>query len=294
MKRIINSLDFHEHNTAVTIGKFDAVHRGHQLLIDAITRKKQEGLTPVVITLHQRDEELFTDSERESILESLGVEVLIDLAFENIREFTAEEFIQKILVERLDVRYFVCGTDFRFGWQRRGDIVMMKQFADALHFEFETKEKLRYRGEDISSSRIQKSYYRGELFEVNEMLGFPVFLTGTVIHGNRIGRTMGCPTANVVWPKGKTMPPNGVYAAKIRYEGQEYFGVANIGVKPTVSGDTDPLIEVNLFDFEGNLYGEELTVLLFKWLRPERKFDSLEDLAEQLVQDVNSAKEYFK
>ncbi|MDO5695338.1 MAG: riboflavin biosynthesis protein RibF [Eubacteriales bacterium] len=281
--------------TAVTIGKFDAIHRGHRLLIDDIVRRKADGMRAVLMTFAAgREPLLFSDAERCETLSRLGVDTVIELSLDAIGGYTAEEFIQKVVVEQLDVRHLVCGSDFRFGFERRGDTAMLEDFGRALRFSVHIYEQLQYKAENISSSRIKEAFYRGEIEDVNAMLGYPVFITGTVIKGHQLGRTIGIPTANLAWPTDKMMPPKGVYAARVVHGQRQFDGVANIGVKPTVSDDEQPLIEVNIFDFTGDIYGEVIRVELFHMIRPEQKFNSIRALSDRLYRDVSLSKEFFQ
>ena len=284
-----------QEETAISIGKFDGLHQGHQLLVERIVKKKQEGLKALIFTFDFGDRPvLLLPEERREMLRKWGVDYLLECPFvESISHMEAEEFVRKILVERLHVRYLAVGTDFRFGCQRRGDYRLLQRLSAECGYEVEVVEKACWQGEEISSSRIRRELEQGRMELVNQFLGYAYSVTGEVLHGRKIGRTLGMPTTNIVPSERKLLPPNGVYATRTVIAGELFEGITNIGYKPTVGAEPRKGVETYLFDLDRNLYGEILTVRFYGYERPERKFDSLEELKKRIGQDVEWGRTYF-
>ena len=284
-----------QEETAISIGKFDGLHQGHQLLVERIVKKKQEGLKALIFTFDFGDRPvLLLPEERREMLRKWGVDYLLECPFvESISHMEAEEFVRKILVERLHVRYLAVGTDFRFGCQRRGDYRLLQRLSAECGYEVEVVEKACWQGEEISSSRIRRELEQGRMELVNQLLGYAYSVTGEVLHGRKIGRTLGMPTTNIVPSERKLLPPNGVYATRTVIAGELFEGITNIGYKPTVGAEPRKGVETYLFDLDRNLYGEILTVRFYGYERPERKFDSLEELKKRFGQDVEWGRTYF-
>ena len=284
-----------QEETAISIGKFDGLHQGHQLLVERIVKKKQEGLKALIFTFDFGDRPvLLLPEERREMLRKWGVDYLLECPFvESISHMEAEEFVRKILVERLHVRYLAVGTDFRFGCQRRGDYRLLQRLSAECGYEVEVVEKACWQGEEISSSRIRRELEQGRMELVNQLLGYAYSVTGEVLHGRKIGRTLGMPTTNIVSSERKLLPPNGVYATRTVIAGELFEGITNIGYKPTVGAEPRKGVETYLFDLDRNLYGEILTVRFYGYERPERKFDSLEELKKRIGQDVEWGRTYF-
>mgnify|MGYP001777538743 CR=1 FL=1 len=284
-----------QEETAISIGKFDGLHQGHQLLVERIVKKKQEGLKALIFTFDFGDRPvLLLPEERREMLRKWGVDYLLECPFvESISHMEAEEFVRKILVERLHVRYLAVGTDFRFGCQRRGDYRLLQRLSAECGYEVEVVEKACWQGEEISSSRIRRELEQGRMELVNQLLGYAYSVTGEVLHGRKIGRTLGMPTTNIVPSERKLLPPNGVYATRTVIAGELFEGITNIGYKPTVGAEPRKGVETYLFDLDRNLYGEILTVRFYGYERPERKFDSLEELKKRIGQDVEWGRTYF-
>lgn len=284
-----------QEETAISIGKFDGLHQGHQLLVERIVKKKQEGLKALIFTFDFGDRPvLLLPEERREMLRKWGVDYLLECPFvESISHMEAEEFVRKILVERLHVRYLAVGTDFRFGCQRRGDYRLLQRLSAECGYEVEVVEKACWQGEEISSSRIRRELEQGRMELVNQLLGYAYSVTGEVLHGRKIGRTLGMPTTNIVPSERKLLPPNGVYATRTVITGELFEGITNIGYKPTVGAEPRKGVETYLFDLDRNLYGEILTVRFYGYERPERKFDSLEELKKRIGQDVEWGRTYF-
>lgn len=284
-----------QEETAVSLGKFDGLHQGHQLLVERILKKKNEGLKSLIFTFDFGDRPvILLPQERRKLLRGWGVDYLLECPFvDAVSHMEAEAFIREILVRRLHVRYLAVGTDFRFGYQRRGDYRLLQKLSAECGYEVEVVEKACYAGEEISSSRIRKELEQGHMEVVNQLLGYAYSVTGEVLHGRRIGRTLGMPTINILPDERKLLPPNGVYATRTQIAGERFEGITNVGYKPTVGGETRKGVETYLFDLDRNLYGEILTVRFYGHERSERKFASLEELKKRIEQDVDWGRTYF-
>ena len=278
--------------TAVTLGKFDGVHRGHQKLLSRILEKKDKK--SVMFTINGRKSGfVLTSEEKRAMLEKTGLSYLIDCPFvPAVSGMEAETFVREILVNTLHAKSIVVGKDFRFGHNRGGDVNLLLWLQDKYGFQVEVVEKEQYQGRDISSTYVKEMLEAGDMELVNALLGYRFFVSGEVLHGRRLGRTLGMPTTNLVPSTKKLLPPNGVYLSRTRIGDQAYFGVTNIGYKPTI-GETFRGVETYMFDFDGDLYGENIDVELWKFRRPEMKFDSVEHLKNQMQADIAFGKEYF-
>ena len=304
MEYIYGKTEFQFHNSCVTLGKFDGLHRGHQLLLSQLYEYEKRGYTSVMFTFDYHPENLFsekeidliyTEEEKKELLTRKGPQVLISYPFtKESANMEPEDFIRKILIQQLDAKVIVVGTDYRFGKKRRGDVVMLQEYTKVYGYELIVCEKLTMEHKVISSTRIRDELKLGHISSVNEMLGSPYKIFGTVVTGHQIGRTIGVPTVNLLPPSHKLLPPNGVYAATVTVEGKTYCGVANIGCKPTVQSNGQLGVETNLFDFHEDLYGKEIEVALLAFLRPEKKFTSVTKLKEQVQKDIKQAKEFLK
>ena len=197
-----------------------------------------------------------------------------------------ERFVKEILVEQLHVKYIAVGPDFRFGHNRKGDGALLIELGKVYGYKVEIFEKECLEEKVISSTYVRYMLETGEMETVRKLLGYPYYVSGTVVHGHEIGRTLGIPTINLLPDEEKILPPNGVYLTKTLFDGQEYFGITNIGVKPTISGIEAKGVETHLFDFEGDLYDKELLVEFYAYERPEYRFASLEELKAQLGKDA--------
>ena len=274
--------------SSVTLGKFDGVHRGHRALMDKVCAYAEESPQKparVVFSLLIAQKMLLTRSERRTVLSETGIDVLIECPFEkSVMNMEAEDFVRDILRDRLHAVHVVVGADYHFGHERRGDAEMLRKMGEQEGFTVEIVPKVQDEGGDISCTRIRRALSAGDMERVKEMLGFSFFVDGTVTHGREIGRKIGFPTANILPGNEKLLPPNGVYFVRGHVDGEVYGGIANIGVKPTVGG-TQLGIETCLFDCSRDLYGKQFRVELLHYERPEKKFDSVEELKLQIGKD---------
>ncbi len=294
-----------ERDSAVTLGKFDGLHRGHRLLISEVTAAANEGLQSIVFTFgtHPRalvegrpQELLLTNEERHDRLEALGLDLLIEYPFnETTSHILAEDFVRDILVRQLRARKIVVGTDFGFGYRRAGNVKLLCSLSKECGFELVVREKLKTKeGIDISSSYIKERLKRGEMEAVHALLGYPFFIRGIVRHGNRNGRTFGFPTINQFPEEKKLLPPNGVYVSRTIVDGQSYQSITNIGVKPTIGGEYPRGAETFIEDFSQDIYGKTALVELYSFLRPEVSFGSENNLIAQIKRDRQSAEKYWR
>lgn len=297
MKVISDTLDFWiPEDSAVTLGKFDGIHRGHQKLIKKVLEQKKQGLKSVAFTFGQMPGTVFLGSKGRTILtrkerrehfRAMGIDYMVECPFVvQIIQMEPEKFIEEILVNQLHARYIAVGTDFHFGHNRRGDYQLLRKLSSKYGYQVEVVDKECLENAEISSSRVREELKKGHMKMVRELLGYPYYVSGTVVHGHRIGRTLGIPTTNILPDDEKMLPPNGVYLTKTVFDGEEYFGITNIGVKPTISGEEAKGIETHLFDFDRDLYGKELTVEFYAFERGECRFESLEKLKKQLEKDI--------
>lgn len=281
--------------TAVSLGKFDGLHRGHQLLLDRIGEKQRQGFASVVFAFDfGKRAALMLPEERRRMLKERGVDYLLECPFvPEISHMEPEDFVREVLVRRLHAGYLAVGMDFRFGYGRKGDYRLLEQLGETWGFVVDVVEKARDFGREISSTFIRQELEEGRMERVNALLGYPYSITGEVVYGRQIGRTIGMPTANLRPQAEKLLPPNGVYATKTQIDGEIYEGITNVGYKPTVGGEQKMGVETCLFDLEMDLYGKEISVQFFAYERPERKFASIEELREQILADTAWGKSYF-
>lgn len=235
---------------------------------------------------------LSTNKEKEHIFKEAGIDYVIECPFtDELKQMEPRAFL-KMLTDQICVRQIVAGRDFRFGRDRSGSPADLVKYQDELGYRAVIVDKIQYKGEDISSTRIRTLVCGGRIEEANRLLGYPYFLTGRVQHGNEIGRRIGFPTVNIVPPETKLLPPNGVYVSLATLEGETFRGVSNVGCKPSIEG-THPIgVETHIFDFDRRIYDREIQISLLRYLRPEQKFDSLEALRRQMEADRKEAESY--
>lgn len=282
-----------EKYSAVTLGKFDGLHLGHQLLIDKIRSYRSENVRTVVVAFDMGRATLTTAEEKRELLKD-QVDCLIVCPFtREIREMEAEDFIRTILVDKMKVSYIVVGTDFHFGRDKRGDTSMLAEYAGVYGYHLNVIDKKKYQETIISSTYVRESLEEGQIELANTLLGHPYRMSGRVEHGKQLGRMLGFPTMNVYPKPGKIMPCNGVYACDVVLDGRRYHGIGNVGVKPTVTDEKKLLAEIFVFGFEGDAYGKEIIVEFLSYERPEQKFHSVEELKERIREDIRFGKRYF-
>lgn len=287
--------------SAVTIGKFDGIHRGHQALIrDLVEVAKEKGLSPLVFTFStesffSQKKLITTKEERREILASLGVECLVEFPFdEETRNTSAEDFIERILCRNLKAKHLTVGEDFRFGKDRKGDTALLQEKVGTLIESLHIIPSVRGEEGEVRSTRIREELAKGDMEAVHSLLGVNYQIHGTVIHGKALGRTIGFPTINIRPKKEKLLPPLGVYFVHVWLRGECHAGVANLGTSPTVrEAGEEALLEVYLLDFEGDVYGEEARVIFDHFSRPEVKLSGIEELRKLIQKDEAEARSYY-
>ena len=293
--QIITGIEPHQwkKSTAVTLGKFDGLHRGHQKLVNRIMEYKSPECDSVLCAFDMGRESLMTKDERRKRLEG-KIDYLVEYPFtKELREMEAEDFIDQILCDNFHASHIVVGTDFSFGYRKKGDAAMLAAFAESRGYTLDVIEKERYQGRVISSSYIREALSRGEVELAGELLGYPYEMSGVVEHGRRMGRTLGFPTMNIEPREHKILPRFGVYACRVQIDGKWYDAIGNAGIKPTVTNEHKRLLEVFVFGYEGDTYGKEIRVQFCTFERPETKFDSVEELKNQVMRDIRFGEEYF-
>ena len=290
--------------TAITLGNFDGLHQGHRALIQ-LTKQyaEEEGLESVVFSfsphpmlVFRKKEDfalIMAPSEKKFTMEQMGVDTYIEYPFD--KEFaatSAEDFAVKLLFERMKCKVLVVGENYHFGSNRSGNYEYLRRVGQEHGVKVIAVPSVQYEGERVSSSRIRQCLVEKDLEDANRMLTVPYFILGTVKEGKKLGRTIGFPTVNIEPHPLKLFPPNGVYATKTLYQGKYYYGVTNIGKNPTVNG-TQKIVETFLFDFNQTIYGETLQTFFYRFLRSERKFESVEELQQQIAINAEQTRAYF-
>lgn len=305
--RDINEIEF-DKNTVLTLGTFDGVHLGHKKIIDRLKQvSKNENLRHILITLEphprivlKKDLKnlklLSTINERLELFKKLGLENCLIINFtEEFSKLTAKEFVKDYLYSNVGIKKFLIGYDHMFGNKREGDVNTLEDISKELSFDIESievyiKDKL-----NVSSTVIRKLLMNGEIEKANGLLSYPYFITGKVIKGKQIGRSLGFPTANIE-PNSifKLIPMNGVYITSIEINNKKLWGLTNIGNRPTIDDEEKLSIEVNLFDFNEDIYEKEIKVFFHSYIREEIKFKNKESLMRQINNDKDIALNFIK
>lgn len=292
-----------EIKTIYALGFFDGVHMGHQALLDACRALAAEkGCKAGVVTFLGHPDTLVsgvtpslinTPRDRERLLRRYGVEAVVELPFDRaLMEMEHQSFL-KMLVSKYHAAGFVCGHDFRFGRKGEGNAEKLTDFCRNHGFSVAVVPEQKIDGVTVSSTHIRSLLEQGDMEKAARFLGHRHILTGTVVPGKRLGRSLGTPTANLVLPKGVLIPKFGVYICRCAIDGVAYPAVTNVGMRPTVEGSY-VTVEPWILDFEGDLYGKELTLEFYKFLRPERKFPSLEELRAEILKNGEETRKYFE
>lgn len=295
MLRITKQSEYVPVQTAVTIGKFDGFHLGHRSLLAEVLKEKENGLASCVISFSTDVDGgrklIYTKEEQRKICESLGIDVLAEYVLdESLREMTAEQFVSEILCKKLQAKVIVAGEDFRFGKGRAGDVALLQRLEETYGYRTVCVSKVTEESVRISSTGIRVLLTEGNVAEANGLLGRPYAVFGEVMHGKKLGRTLGFPTMNLIPSAEKLLPAYGVYATRTKVDGQWVSGITNIGLRPTVDSDKQVSVETHLFEYEGDLYGKQVEVQFLHFLRPERKFANVEALKAAMFEDLKNAK----
>lgn len=292
--------------TILTLGTFDGVHIGHKKILEKVIQHTHgEEYESLVLTffphprmiLQERSEIklLNTISEKVILLEQLGIQNLVIHPFdESFSRLTAEEFVKTVLVEQFKIQKIIIGYDHRFGRNRTADINNLIEFGEKYNFEVEQISAQEINAISVSSTKIRNAIQQGDMVLANKYLGYNYFLTGNVIQGKQLGRTIGFPTANLkIEEDYKLIPLKGVYIVSSQINNQEVFGMMNIGLNPTVGGE-NLSIEIHYLDFEADLYNQQITISILKRIRGEEKFDSITLLKEQIEKDKIQTLSYIE
>ncbi|HKM04689.1 MAG TPA: bifunctional riboflavin kinase/FAD synthetase [Lachnospiraceae bacterium] len=303
MKLIAGTTDFHiEGKTAVAIGKFDGIHRGHQKLINEALRYKKQGLKTIVFTFdpspgvffrNDKSKELTTKFEKRDMFMEMGIDILIEYPLNTeTAAIKPELYIEEILVKKLHAAVIVAGIDISFGHKGRGDMKMLQSKAVEFGYQVRIIDKVCINEKEISSTYVREEVQAGNMENVTRLLGSPYCISGKVAHGKRLGRTFGMPTVNQIPAGNKLLPPFGVYFSKVLYENKEYDSLTNIGIKPTVTDENIAGVETYIYDFSEDLYGKRIDVKLLKFSRGEIRFDDISELIKQLQKDMEQGRKF--
>jgi riboflavin kinase / FMN adenylyltransferase len=285
---------------ALTIGNFDGVHRGHRALMERVSAKAAElGVASCVLTFEPHPREFFAGPaaparltrlrDKLELIGAAGVNHVHVARFDaRFAALPAARFVEDVLVGGLGVRWLLVGRDFRFGARRSGDYATLERSAGQHGFALEAMADVLLEGERVSSSAVRAALQSGDFGRAERLLGRPYALSGRVVHGAKVGRDLGFPTANV--PLRRSPPLAGIYVVEVQGYGR---GVASVGRRPTVNPVAAPLLEVHLLDWQGELYGKRLRVRFLRKLRDEAKFDGLPALRDAIARDAAQAREYF-
>lgn len=285
---------------AVALGYFDGIHRGHQAVIREAVQAKAQGLVPCVFTFPESPLQeltgagkprLMSSSLKEGLLAEMGVELLWEVPFSSVMKLTPGEFVEYILKDTLGAQTVFCGYNYRFGAGGKAGVEELKALCSGQGIQVRALPPVEAEGNPVSSTRIREALEQGDAKTARELLGHPFSYDFPVVHGRRLGRVMGTPTLNQVFPEDYLVPRYGVYASLVSFDGIVTYGVTNIGVKPTVGAEEKPLSETWMPDYDGEaLYGKQVKTELLEFIRPERKFSGLEELRQMILKNAEQAK----
>ena len=291
--------------TALALGNFDGVHLGHQALIQTMVEKAREkGLKAAVFTFSNHPRNLLPgktpvlnitlEGQKSQIIESLGVDYLFNIEFtKEIMTMEPEDFIKKLLVDKFNARDVFCGFNYNYGFKAKGTPELLKEKGKEWGFDVECIPAVIIHDDVVSSSLIRTLIASGQVEKCEMYMGRHYAIDGEVVVGNRLGRTLGFPTSNLVISPDMVTPPNGVYVTYCTYNGHRYPSVTNVGHKPTI-GQYEKNVETHIFNFDKELYGKHINVEFLQKTRDEVKFDSVEELSEQILRDCRDAREYHE
>lgn len=298
----INNIEKTTSNNCISIGNFDGMHKGHiELVKETVRIAKENNLVSTVLTFDQMPEEYFKAndffrlmemSDKYKVFEKLGIEQVIVIPFDkSFSEINENIFIKEILIEKLSLKYLIVGKDFKFGYKRMGNIELLQKYSELGGYNLLSLDLVKISSDKISSRDIRILIKNGKIKEANQLLAVPFSLSGKVIHGEKRGRRLGYPTANIEIYK--SYPINGIFLVNILFEDKKLFGLASWGNKPTFSG-IDHVLEVNILDFESDIYGKQLKVIFIDKIRDQIKFDNQDELIEQMNKDKKTAEILLK
>lgn len=304
MQYIYGTANVKRHKKSVVVlGNFDGVHKGHQKLFEvAKYEAHQKGLETVVFSFYPHPtwvignkpkSLLMSRRDKKQMVECLGIDVLVEYPFtKEFASISPDEFFVKVLIEKLNVSVLVVGSNYYFGKDKAGNPEFLKKLGKQYGVEVHVVEAVMTEGKMISSSKIRNLILEGKIEDANEMLGHPYMVIGSVVQGKKLGRTLGFPTINLIADPDRVYPPNGVYATKVKVDSKMYWGMTNIGFNPTVSGKRK-MIETHLMNFNQSIYGENVEIYFYHFIRPEKKFENIEALKEQITCDKEQIQHFF-
>ncbi|PHV71785.1 hypothetical protein CS063_04305 [Sporanaerobium hydrogeniformans] len=305
MQYIYGTKDITQNEACVVIlGNFDGVHKGHQKLFKiAKDKAKQYGLKTVVFSFYphptwvigkEPKPLIMSRKDKKETISELGMDLLIEYPFtEAFAMISPQAFFEEILLKELKAKVLIVGSNYFFGEGKKGNVTYLQECGNKYQVEVYIVDAVMQEGKVISSSRIRELIKKGNIEKANALLGHPYLIIGQVIHGKQLGRTIGFPTINLIADPDRIYPPNGVYATKVYIYNKWYKAITNIGFNPTVDG-TSKRIETHIFNISEDLYGQEVKVAFYKYIRSERKFPSFEDLRRQIEKDKEGVEVFFQ
>ena len=297
---------FEEKNLCLAIGNFDGFHKGHISILDSLKKIAYQNNFPTAImsfSPHPREYfenknenfNIYTKSEKINFLKEYDINIYIEFTFDkNLAELSADQFVEEILINKLNIKNVIVGKDFKFGKNRSGNFQVLENYSKENNFNVHLVESVMLSdgSNKFSSSIIRENIKNAEMEKVNFALGRPWHIHGTVIEGDKKAREINFPTANII-PGKHILPRKGVYCVEVYIDNEKYLGVSNFGKRPTVDG-SKVLLETHIFNFNKEIYGNELTVRFLTFIRPEQKFANFDELAKQIKKDIETAKKYHK
>ncbi len=289
--------------SVVALGNFDGVHRGHQKLFKLAKEESQRlNIETIVFSFYphptwvvggKKKSLIMSQEEKRNIIESIGIDVLIEYPFtKDFANMPPEEFFVNILVNKLHTKVLVVGSNYYFGKGKQGGVELLKELGERYNVKVVIVDAVLEGDEIISSSRIRKLISSGNIEMANKLAGYPYSVSGTIVKGNQLGRKLGFPTINIMTEEHRAYPPNGVYATKVYIDQKQYLGITNIGYAPTVDVEVKR-IETYIYDFNEDVYGKAAKVEFYKFIRPERKFNGIEELKCEVDKNKQQVIEYF-
>ncbi len=291
--------------TVVALGNFDGIHKGHKHLInEAVKLAKNNNYKSAVFTFSNHPKELLPGNksiknilssyEKIQRIESLGVDYLISIPFtEEIMNMSPTDFVNKLLIDKLNCKIAICGFNYNFGSKAKGNPELLRNISKLKKFEVKEMKPYTINDDIVSSTLIRTLISSGRVDKCKEYLGYNYHIRGIVVHGNHLGHKIGFPTSNLNIEYNMVTPPNGVYFTFVEYDGKKYPSVTNVGNKPTI-GEYSKNVETHIFDFNKELYGKEIIVEFLQKSRDEVKFDNVRELSEQIIRDCKEARSFFK
>lgn len=286
------------HNSIVTLGKFDGNHIGHQLLFNTTIelKNKEEDYKTVIFTFDVHVASVINNTNVQTILSheektfkeyADKIDYIVEFPFnDTTKNMQPESFVKNILVDLLDTKAIVVGEDFCFGKDRKGNVDLLKELGKKYNFSVYALKKVEYKNREVSSTLIKEELVKGNLEDVNAMLGTAFSITSKVLHGKHFGNTIGFPTINFIVPDEKIMPPNGVYATKTIIDGKEYLSITNVGIRPTFDDGDKRTVETHIIDFNDDIYDKIVEVKFYKFIRAEKKFSSVDELKKEIEKNM--------